>query len=86
MDVPPADVEVVAADGLGHRVEADVVGEQPARVDADLVLLMRTWYCFCSPPQELISAVPATLRSRGLITQSCRVRNRVRSSFGLRTR
>ena len=32
---------------------------------------MRTWYCFSKPPQELISAVPGTVRRAGLTTQSC---------------
>ncbi len=37
--------------------------------------LTMTWYCRSRPPHELISATPATLRSSGLTTQSCRVRS-----------
>ncbi len=35
----------------------------------------RTWYCRSSPPQELISATPGTVRSAGRMTQSCAARN-----------
>ena len=32
-----------------------------------------TWYCFVSPPQELISETPLTERSRVRTSQSWRV-------------
>ena len=39
LEQPPADLVVALADRVDHVGERDVVGEQPVRVDVDLVLL-----------------------------------------------